>query len=78
MLPGLDGARLLKMLAQHPFASRLPIVILSGVDPDRLTELKELPNVVAHWHKPVDLPQFARSVKRLLSEDAAPDRGPGG
>lgn len=69
MLPALDGSRLLKMLAQHPFAARLPIVILSGVDPDRLAVVKELPNVVAHWHKPVDLPLFARSVKRLLMED---------
>ncbi len=77
MLPALDGARLLKMLAQHPTAHRLPIVILSGVDPERLVELKSLPNVVGHWHKPVDLPVFARAVKRILADNERPKRTQG-
>ncbi len=68
MLPGLDGARLLRLWAANPASTHLPVVILSGVDPDRLHDIKALPNVIGHHQKPVELLPFARHVKKVLAD----------
>lgn len=68
MLPGLDGARLLRLWAANPASTNMPVVILSGLDPDRLTDVKALPNVIGHHQKPVELLPFARHVKKVLAD----------
>lgn len=67
MMPGLDGGTFLKNLAADPVLSDVRVMIISAVDPGRMEELMELPNVVAAVQKPVDPLSLAAKVTALLN-----------
>lgn len=66
MMPGLDGARLLRDLRAKEALAGLRVVLLTAVPRDQVPDLFEIPEVVGYLQKPVDPLQLAEEVRRHL------------
>jgi CheY-like chemotaxis protein len=65
-MPVMDGWAFRKAQKRDPIIAGIPIVVLSGVEPERVHEL----DAAASFHKPVSFPEIVGVVRRLC--DAAP------
>ena len=66
MMPGMDGGKFVKTLAEDPAMADVRVLILSAVDPERMAELMAVPNVVGTLQKPADPMALAAKVSDLL------------
>lgn len=62
LMPKMDGVALLGELAAHPIHARIPVVVLSTIDPKQLPR-ERYPNVVAWLRKPCALGALWRTVR---------------
>ena len=66
MMPTMDGGTLVRMLAEDPALSGIPVFILSAVGQERVHGLLALPNVKGVFRKPVDPVTFTAEVAKAL------------
>jgi len=66
-MPVMDGWAFRKAQRLDPSLARIPIVVLSGVEAERIPELE----AVAAFRKPVSFPDVLDVVRRLCGPDAA-------
>jgi len=66
-MPVMDGWAFRKEQRLDPSLARIPIVVLSGVEAERIPELE----AVAAFRKPVSFPDVLTVVRRLCGPDAA-------
>ena len=66
-MPVMDGWAFRKEQRLDPSLARIPIVVLSGVEAERIPELE----AVAAFRKPVSFPDVLDVVRRLCGPDAA-------
>ena len=66
-MPVMDGWAFRKEQRLDPSLARIPIVVLSGVEAERIPEL----DAVAAFRKPVSFPDVLDVVRRLCGPDAA-------
>ena len=66
-MPVMDGWAFRKEQRLDPSLARIPIVVLSGVEAERIPELE----AVAAFRKPVSFPAVLDVVRRLCGPDAA-------
>jgi len=66
-MPVMDGWAFRKEQRLDPTLARIPIVVLSGVEAERIPEL----DAVAAFRKPVSFPDVLDVVRRLCGPDAA-------
>lgn len=66
MMPGMDGARLVREIASRGIDSP-PFLVLSAVASGELTEILEQDFVVGYLQKPVDPMELAQWVAAVLS-----------
>ena len=66
-MPVMDGWAFRKAQRLDPSLARIPIVVLSGVEAERIPELE----AVAAFRKPVSFPAVLDVVRRLCGPDAA-------
>jgi CheY-like chemotaxis protein len=66
-MPVMDGWAFRKEQRLDPSLARIPIVVLSGVEAERIPELE----AVAAFRKPVSFPDVLEVVRRLCGPDAA-------
>jgi len=60
-MPVMDGWRFRQEQRQDPEIANIPIVVLSGVETERMHELE----AAASFHKPVSFPEVVGVVRRL-------------
>lgn len=66
MMPGLDGARLLRDLHTRGALAGHRVLVLTAVPRDQIGDLLDLPGVVGYLQKPVDPMTLAARVQDLL------------
>jgi len=66
-MPVMDGWTFRQAQRQDPGIANIPIVVLSGVEPERLDELE----AAASFNKPVSFPEVVGVVRRLCEEARA-------
>lgn len=66
MMPGLDGARLLRDLHTRGTLAGHRVLVLTAVPRDQIGDLLDLPGVVGYLQKPVDPMTLAARVQDLL------------
>lgn len=66
MMPGLDGARLMREAADRGLLEGQRVAILSAVERERIPAVLAIPNVVAYFQKPLDPTELAERVSELL------------
>jgi CheY-like chemotaxis protein len=66
-MPVMDGWAFRKEQRLDPSLAHIPIVVLSGVEAERIPELE----AVAAFRKPVSFPEVLSVVRRLCEPDAA-------
>jgi CheY-like chemotaxis protein len=67
MMPGLDGARLLRDLHARDGLKGLRVLVLTAVPAEQIDDILQIPEVVGYLQKPVDPIQLADRVKQLLA-----------
>jgi DNA-binding response OmpR family regulator len=60
-MPVMDGWKFRREQKRDPDIARIPVVILSGVEAERVHELE----AAASFHKPVSFPEVVAVVRRL-------------
>ena len=67
MMPNMNGAEVIKRLAETDVFARLPIVVISGFgDQAKEQELRKAKNVADFMKKPVDYKDLVTRVRGLL------------
>jgi CheY-like chemotaxis protein len=66
-MPVMDGWTFRRHQKQEPDIADIPVVVLSGVDSDRVHEL----DAAASFHKPVSFPEVVGVVRRLCEASGA-------
>ncbi|MBW2254465.1 MAG: response regulator [Deltaproteobacteria bacterium] len=67
MMPGMDGARLLRELSSRGLLQDQRVAVLSAVERERIVDTLAMPNVVGFIRKPVDPIRLAELIKGFLS-----------
>lgn len=67
MLPGVDGYSLTAQIAEDPELNKLPIVILSALEPSR-TMFQRFQQVVAFLTKPFNTDDLTEAIKNGLTK----------
>lgn len=67
-MPVMDGWAFRKEQRSDPGLAEIPVVILTGIDGEHMSEL----GVAAAFHKPVSFPEIVGVVRRLC-EDETPE-----
>jgi CheY-like chemotaxis protein len=70
MMPGMDGARLLRELSSRGLLEDLKVAVLSAVERQKILDVLALPNVVGFIRKPVDPIQLAELLRGFLGLNA--------
>lgn len=73
MLPGIDGYSLQIKISQEEATSKIPIIVLTALEPSR-TLFSKFPQVVGFMTKPFRTEDLADKVQKALQ--AAPGGGP--
>lgn len=68
MMPGMSGATAVKMMGDYEVTAKIPVIVLSGADPDVV--LDNLPSRagLAYLKKPVNLIALWDKIRELLNE----------
>ena len=66
MMPGMDGARLMRELQERGLLDGQRVAILSAVERERIPAVLALPSVVAYFQKPLEPTELAEQVSALL------------
>lgn len=68
MMPGMSGATAVKMMGDYEATSGIPIVFLSGADPDIVLDNLPARAGLAYMKKPVNLVALWDKIRELLNE----------
>ena len=66
MMPGLDGARLLRDLHTRGALQGQKVLVLTAVPMEQISDLLQIPGIVGYLQKPVDPLALAKVVQGLL------------
>jgi DNA-binding response OmpR family regulator len=67
MLPGMDGFSLQTKISQDEKLKKLPVIILSALEPSRAL-FQKFPQVAAFISKPFDCAKLLENVKKIFEE----------
>jgi CheY-like chemotaxis protein len=68
MLPGINGLDLISRVRENPATADLPIVMITGQEPEVMDALSKAAGATAFLSKPFALGEFRATVSRLLSD----------
>jgi CheY-like chemotaxis protein len=68
MLPGINGLDLISRVRENPATADLPIVMITGQEPEVMDALSKAVGATAFLGKPFSLGDFRATVRRLLSD----------
>jgi twitching motility two-component system response regulator PilH len=69
-MPNESGPRMLRHLKENPATSKIPVVIVTGVDSkyrDFLAKRKQVTPPAAYFEKPIDKELFISEIRRVLA-----------
>lgn len=69
-MEGLDGFRLCKVLRSHPRHARVPVLFLTGVDPEEGLFAGQDAEGSAYLRKPIERIELLEQIDKLLDERA--------
>ena len=68
-MPSETGVRMLRNLHDDPEASKIPVVLVTGVDPDYedfISNRKQVNPPLAYFEKPIDKDAYIAKIKEIL------------
>ena len=68
LLPGINGLDLISRVRENPATADLPIVMITGQEPEVMDALSKAAGATAFLSKPFALGDFRATVSRLLSD----------
>jgi DNA-binding response OmpR family regulator len=66
-----DGFSIMQWLQRFEEAARIPVIIITGADPELFRQRALDAGAVAFFHKPINLGEFLAAVRLILSQSAA-------
>lgn len=77
VMPRLDGAKLAQMLSESPRHKDIPVLLLSGVESEKLEPTLDLSNVRGYVQKPIGPLAVVRRVEKILEKEGKGLPNPG-
>ena len=67
-----DGFLIMDWLRRIDGAAHIPIIVITGGDPDKLKARSLAAGAVAFFHKPIDNSELLAAIRHALGEDSTP------
>jgi CheY-like chemotaxis protein len=66
MMPEMDGFQFLQMCQQDPAMAAIPVIVLSGLDPNTTGQIM---GAVGYLLKPIEPDAIAEEIHRYIAQD---------
>ncbi len=68
-----DGFKIMQWLGRVEEAAKIPIIVITGGDPEMMKDRSLTSGAVAFFHKPIDHDELVTVIRKILGQDAAPE-----